>query len=91
MYTLKAKQNMSYNTEHSPAKTSIRYKGLRKYLNGSKNEHNGYGYDDFVRMAGSADDVAGKSGPAKASLAKIFKVSRHTMTKWIDVYLEENE
>lgn len=84
-----SEKHMTRHQTDQPAKTSIRFKGLRRYLNATKDEHNGYGYDDFVKMAGTPQEIHRHGGPIKVSLAKIFKVSRHTMTKWLEIYLEE--
>lgn len=61
---------------------SIEDVGLKKYLNQSKETHNGYGYDDFVRLI--------ESGLNKAGLAKAFQVERSTIYKWLAIYESES-
>lgn len=61
---------------------SIEEVGLKKYLNGSKELHNSYGYDDFVRLV--------ESGLNKAGLAKAFQVERATIYKWLAIYETES-
>jgi hypothetical protein len=76
---------MTTHIHDKPGKTSIRYIGLKRYLNRLRETHNGFDYDDFIRMV----DQPEAKRPTKASLAKIFNVSRHTMTKWLDVHFRE--
>ena len=86
MATLNRDTTMKRITD-KPAKSSIRYKGLKRWLNLTRDEHNGFGYDDFSRMV----DQPPEKRPTKASLAKIFSVSRHTMTKWLEVHKSESK
>lgn len=57
---------------------SIEDTGLEYYLNRTAPIHNGYGYDDFVKMV--------ESDVNKANLAKAFKVDRKTIYKWLALY-----
>lgn len=69
----------------APYKNSIEHVGLKAHLNATRGEHNNFGYDDFVRIV--EDSKGGR--PSKASMASIFNVSRHSMTKWLDIYNKE--
>lgn len=61
--------------------TGIRSIGLEQHLNQTKDNHNNQGYDDFVRYKNSA--------VPNAAIARIFGVSRLTMSKWMTIYKEE--
>lgn len=58
---------------------SIRMMGLKKYLDNSKDRHNGFGYDRFVEL------VRVPKPPSVSSLARIFNVSDITIRKWMTV------
>lgn len=63
----------------SPSIESI---GLAKYLDQTKDEHNGYTYADFEKFV----EVVGYG---KTSIGRAFNVNRHTIYKWLDVYHKE--
>ena len=65
------------------SKDSIKYVGLKDWLNGSKAKHDGHDYDFFV-------DVFTK-GVSKSNIARMFKVDRQTVIKWCAVYDAERE
>lgn len=60
--------------------TSIEEVGLEKWLNDSQEEHNGYGYDDFVKNFKKL---------GKAGTAKMFGVGRDAVYRWLEVYEKE--
>lgn len=60
---------------------SLQEIGLRQHLNKTKAIHNGYGYDDFVKLI--------DAGVNKANLARAFGVVEVTIYKWLEVYEEE--
>lgn len=59
---------------------SIKAVGLKKHLNSTKDDHNGFDYEDFDRM------MKAEKRPSVASMAKIFDVSDRTLQKWIYFY-----
>lgn len=61
--------------------TSIKSEGLKSYLNRTKNEHDNYGYDQFVKEY--------NKGQSPASLARMFNVSRNTGHKWVKIHKHE--
>ncbi len=62
---------------------SIRDVGLKTHLDGTRSNHNGYNYDDFVKMLGQKVN--------KANLARLFGVDRDTISKWVVIYEEEED
>ena len=60
---------------------SIRRIGLKKHLNDTAEKHNGYAYDDFVKMVTSEVNVA--------NLARVFNVDPRTVMNWLEVYQKE--
>lgn len=66
---------------------SITDKGLKNHLNATKDLHNGYDYADFVKMV--TPDKDGTQPVNKANIARLFKVNRLTVDKWIAIYKEE--
>lgn len=61
----------------------IKKVGLKKHLDDTREYHNGYAYDDFVKMRDPHNTVN------KVNMARIFKVDRRTIEKWINIYEEE--
>lgn len=66
-----------------PRKDSIRWMGLKKYLNRTAAEHNNLGYDYFEKL------VSVPRQPSTSSLARIFNVTDLTVRKWMTIYEEE--
>ena len=66
---------------------SIRDVGLESYLNDTAKIHNDRNYDDFIRLLTVGDEF-GDPIP-KRKLARIFKVSRPTVEKWISIWREK--
>lgn len=64
-----------------PKTPSISDEGLEAYLNRTAADHNGNGFDDFVRLVSASVD--------KANLAKAFGVSRYTIYKWLELFNKE--
>jgi helix-turn-helix protein len=62
---------------------SIRDKGLEQFLELTKSKHNGYGYQDFVKLY--------KADVTLSSMGRAFKVSRQTIENWLQVYKEEQD
>lgn len=62
---------------------SIKAIGLKKYLDITKEKHNGFGYEAFNKMMNL------EKRPAVASIAKIFGVTDQTVQKWILHYEHE--
>ena len=63
------------------AANNIERVGLKRHLEASKQEHNGYGYDEFVLMRYSKVN--------KVNLARIFGVDRKTIDRWVEVLAKE--
>lgn len=57
---------------------SIEEIGLQSYLNNNATSHNGYGFDDFVKLF--------STGVNKVNLAKAFGVDRKTIDRWLEIY-----
>lgn len=57
--------------------------GLKKWLDNTSTQHNGYKYKDFVK------NYRDGNGVDTTNLAAIFLVSRTTMDKWIIIYHAE--
>jgi hypothetical protein len=70
-------------TRYTPP--SIKDIGLKNHLDLTKKVHNGYGYDDFVKMRQPMPPVN------PVNMARIFGVTRATMTKWIEIYNTEKD
>lgn len=68
-------------------KIPIRKVGLKKYLNETREEHNGQGYDEFVFFTTTL--VHNNGTPDRSSIAKAFGVHRKTIYKWLDIYTKE--
>lgn len=68
---------------HGKPAPSIEELGLKKYLDDTREIHNNYGYDDFVKM------LTQEKPMGKSSLAKMFNVERNTIYRWISVYEKE--
>lgn len=64
-----------------PKVPSIAKEGLKPYLERTKEEHNGYGYEEFVKRI--------ELGEPKTVMAKAFSVSKQTMYKWLEVHEQE--
>jgi hypothetical protein len=62
---------------------SIEKTGLKKYLDSTISIHNGYTYDDLVKMRQTTPPVN------KANMARIFQVDRQTIDKWLKIYEKE--
>lgn len=65
---------------------NIRDLGCEVFLNASRSQHNGYGYDDFVNLVGENFD---KPKIDKANLARVFGVTRMTIYDWLDALKAE--
>ena len=59
---------------------SIKERGLDNYLNETADIHNGFGYEIFLKLVDHQD---------VSNLARAFRVSRNTMTKWVRVYKQQ--
>lgn len=57
--------------------------GLEKYLNQTIDKHNGFTYDGFINMI--------KTDVNQTNIARAFKVDRRTVSRWIEVYHQEQE
>ena len=57
--------------------------GLKKYLDETKDRHNGEGYDRFVFY------MKPELRMNNAAVGRIFSVTRKTISKWKKIYLEE--
>lgn len=66
----------------------IKEVGLKAYLDETASLHNGFNYDDFVKMVGN--DPA-KPIVDKANLSRAFKVSRGAIYRWLAVLIQENK
>lgn len=60
---------------------SARSMGLATFLEQSKADHNGFGYETFKLFM--------ESNLSTRSMARAFKVSYNTMVKWKSLYREE--
>lgn len=63
--------------------TPISEKGLKNHLDQTKQMHNNYGYDDFVRLIQREEDEGEFS---KSKIANLFNISRVTLDKWIEIH-----
>lgn len=61
---------------------SIEQLGLRDYLDATKAQHNGYGYNDFVKLL----EVA-----SQQKIADRFGVNWYTVHRWLTIYNKEKE
>lgn len=52
--------------------------GLKKYLNQTAAQHNGYKYLDFTKQV--------EAGMSKTALATMFGVTRWTVNRWVALY-----
>ena len=68
---------------HIPKRPRIADVGLRKWLDESKDKHNGHGYDRFKEMLESDLDYH------KTQIAKEFGVTKETVYQWLNVYKQE--
>lgn len=57
--------------------------GLKKYLNSSKEKHDGRGYDDIVDLF--------KNDINNSNIAKLFKVNWRTVKGWKEIWIKESE
>lgn len=62
---------------------SIKREGLSKYLQRTSDRHNGFAYDEFLKLV--------EAKVTAANLAKAFKVNRVTITKWLHIHEDELE
>ena len=62
---------------------SIESIGLKKHLEATKQKHNDYGYDDFVKMRSTKPPVN------PVNMARIFTVDVKTIKSWIAIYNRE--
>jgi hypothetical protein len=61
---------------------SIKDLGLKKYLNSTAADHDGFKYADFVKYHD-------ERGWGPVALARLFLVTKNTMIKWIKIHKEE--
>lgn len=57
---------------------SIKKEGLKNYLDRTSEDHNGFGYTEFLKLL--------KAKVPVMRLAAAFRVHRITMKKWIDIH-----
>lgn len=57
--------------------------GLEKYLDSTRDDHNGFGYDELVKRIQLKEP--------KSVIARAFGVDRRTIDNWIEVYEKEAE
>lgn len=62
---------------------SIKSEGLKSYLDRTKNQHDGFGYNRFVKEY--------NKGQTPAALARMFSISRNTAHKWVKIHKNEAE
>jgi len=70
-----------------PHPNSIRLIGLNRYLEQTRDKHNGRGYAEFVKYIEYGDEF-GEPLPF-LKMARVFKVTRQTLERWITIYNEE--
>lgn len=66
-----------------PHGNSIEAVGLKRYLNDTRDQHNGFGYSHFHKM------LSLPKPPGVDNLARIFGVTKQTMLKWRKIWREE--
>jgi len=64
---------------------SIERMGLKSYLEGTKAQHNGEGYDRFVYY------LRPELKLSPAAIGRLMNVSRNTIRKWTAIYRKEQE
>lgn len=62
---------------------NIEIVGLKDHLDQSRHEHYDNGYDDFISMI--------ERSVNKTNMARMFGVSRRTMTKWLYLHYKEGK
>ena len=67
-----------------PFQSIEEYGGLELYLNDTAEDHNGFGYDQFIAM------IDQDNPPNKTNIGKIFGVDARTIEKWKQVKESEN-
>jgi len=70
-------------SRYIPKRPKIEEVGLRKWLDESKDEHNGHGYDRFVEMLGSDLNFT------KPQIATEFGVTKDTIYQWLAIHERE--
>lgn len=65
---------------------TIEEHGLKNYLDETKDIHDNFGYDEFVRMVGVNPTMPKVD---KSNLGRTFCVDRRTISSWLEVYEKE--
>lgn len=89
MYISNSGENMTRDNFGKPAKTSIRFKGVRRHLlTLAKNDtFNGYSVDQIMRYL----DTPKRIRPDATNFGLLIGKSRHTINKWLDARAQERE
>ena len=66
-----------------PKRESIEDVGLEKFLDSTRDQHNGLGYAEFVQMLNSELNYS------KTQIATAFGVHRDTIYNWLAIYEKE--
>jgi hypothetical protein len=67
----------------------IEERGLRSHLDFTRQNHNDYGYDDFVKMVSRDPNGVRRVNPA--NVARLFGVDRKTVIRWIEILEKETD